>query len=673
MVGLSAYWHPAVVLMVLPLMLSTTSVQVIAREECNGFLVEVHSDLLGYTAAKEQCSSGSLFNPENRFHSSSCAYKYLAYNTMKNNKHYQYWTADPSKVLHYGQNSSWYDAVLVDGDATHLYLTACFDEYDECEHGFHDCGKNPCINTEGSYRCDCTDNTNNESYHGARCDGWKTIGDFGIAVKVFPVNLIVPVGPHTYNEAVHRCDTLSGGSRVYLYNGIGNLVTSSLKALHETIDLANDPSSYWVRYNGQESQECFSIHGTDAPQEYSCKSKRQAMCSRPAMWYRNEDTTQSGVDSYSLKCMPNTYFIESIWRQNNTLNAYNDAARQCKQHLGHTLPSAGSVPCLVDFMELRNKTKVWTEGERAVQANGEYHTTTTASIVCEAQLHTQCWDGTGSKYNVFAFPHYEFTWKAAKIKCEYQGGKMFDISQNTECFKNFLLQLRWRISSQYMWAVNNHERGYGMDQWLWLKPVTLPNKRGNTVVCTLKLYARCGNIHAEVMVENTKYTQNKERAAELCGKRSLYNHWFHESKCMYEFLQPVTVHYRFSEFWAIFENQVVEVGQHGMLHVKTVNENSTSMVVCINQTVSGNSTDEWIASKDHPRLEYLFRPNHPLAWHEANSFCASLRRSVLAHAASADDFNLILQSHTIRKGFPYWVRRENVSCTVSHAGEGLSS
>ena len=105
-----------------------------------------------------------------------------------------------------------------------------------------------------------------------------------------------------------------------------------------------------------------------------------------AVWYRNEDTTQSGVDSYSLKCMPNTYFIESIWRQNNTLNAYNDAARQCKQHLGHTLPSAGSVPCLVDFMELRNRTSVWTEGERAVQANGEYHTTTTASIVCEGKL-----------------------------------------------------------------------------------------------------------------------------------------------------------------------------------------------------------------------------------------------------------------------------------------------
>ena len=99
----------------------------------------------------------------------------------------------------------------------------------------------------------------------------------------------------------------------------------------------------------------------------------------------------------------------------------------------------------------------------------------------------------------------------------------------------------------------------------------------------MKLYARCGNIQAEVMVDNTKYTQNKERAAELCGKRSFYNHWFHESKCMYEFLQPVTVHYRFSEFWAIFENQVVEVGQHGMLHVKTVNENSTSMVVCISK------------------------------------------------------------------------------------------
>ena len=111
-----------------------------------------------------------------------------------------------------------------------------------------------------------------------------------------------------------------------------------------------------------------------------------------AVWYRNEDnvkeqdTTQSGVGNSRLKCMPNTYFIESTWWQKDTLSAYNEAAGQCKNNLGHTLPSAGSVPCLVDFMELRNKTKVWTEGERAVQANGEYHTTTTASIVCEGKL-----------------------------------------------------------------------------------------------------------------------------------------------------------------------------------------------------------------------------------------------------------------------------------------------
>ena len=89
---------------------------------------------------------------------------------------------------------------------------------------------------------------------------------------------------------------------------------------------------------------------------------------------------------------------------------------------------------------------------------------------------------------LFAHPFNEHTWKAADIRCKYQGGNLFNISdyKRTECAKDFLVKLGVMISSPYIWAANDQKMAYSIEKATLLSRVDLDTAHGRSVVCECK-------------------------------------------------------------------------------------------------------------------------------------------------------------------------------------------
>ncbi|XP_065197549.1 uncharacterized protein LOC135829071 [Sycon ciliatum] len=493
---------------------------------------------------------------------------------MKNNKHYQYWTTDPNKVLHFGQNSSWYDAVLVDGDATHLYLTACFEEFDECTEGYHDCAENSrCINTDGSYRCECFDDTSLNGNYANRCDGWKRISNYSMSAKVFRG---VPLA---HDDVWPFCTSFSGGSRVYYYYAFGKYVALSRDKLADTFHLDNDTNSYWVITDQSNLTGCPYMIGRNPVAGGNCGIKRHAVCSRALNWFYDP-----------LKCMPNTYLLKVPYYKDNyespqlLIHTLEEAKIRCR---AFALILPNNRACLRQYMTASQVPGLaWLGNSRAIDSDGREQSPHMATTICEAPLRVLCEfqpaRAAAQIVRLFAHPFNEHTWKAADIRCKYQGGNLFNISdyKRTECAKDFLVKLGVMISSPYIWAANDQKMAYSIEKATLLSRVDLDTAHGRSVVCELPLMTTCGDVRFRVVVWNEFYRFTKEHALEQCNGHFFYEPWFQRSTCLHEFLQPVTVHFQDSDFWTNTPNQSIDY-QHSTVHLKPVDDSTAErMVLC---------------------------------------------------------------------------------------------
>ncbi|XP_065199045.1 uncharacterized protein LOC135830757, partial [Sycon ciliatum] len=205
-------------------------------------------------------------------------------------------------------------------------------------------------------------------------------------------------------------------------------------------------------------------------------------------------------------------------------------------------------------------------------------------VIWLTNLGTRCTDSTGTNYQIYTDPFPEKTWKAANARCTSRGAKLFNLTdKNTSCFVDYLADMHDRLNIGQMWTDDEQSNPISTKRDSTFQEVTTSDP--NLVVCLLAVSGRCGDLVAEFNEHSTQYISLREQAKKLCARRVLFDYWFHKSQCMFDFLQPLAAHYRFTEFWDYSSDVVTAIGRPALFYQQPTAYIS-SLIVCVEDVIN---------------------------------------------------------------------------------------